>query len=125
MTISFETNHKNIIHDTQFDYYGKYLATCSSDQHIHIYEIDNQTHQQILREKIHAHQAPIWRLSWSLPEFGNLLVSCANDGSICIWKWNPIQQQLVKLFEDCISNASVNSIAFCPFDCSFVAGSSD
>jgi nucleoporin SEH1 len=32
------SNHKEIIHDISFNYYGNRLATCSSDQKIMIYE---------------------------------------------------------------------------------------
>ena len=31
-TKSFDTEHKDVIHDIAFDYYGKRMATCSSDQ---------------------------------------------------------------------------------------------
>ena len=33
------TDHEDMIHDSQFDYYAKKLATCSSDRTIKIYDV--------------------------------------------------------------------------------------
>jgi nucleoporin SEH1 len=33
-----------------------------------------------------AHQNAIWRLSWAHPEFGQLLASCSDDHTACIWE---------------------------------------
>ena len=33
-----------------------------------------------------AHQSAIWRLSWAHPEFGQLLASCSEDRTACIWE---------------------------------------
>jgi WD40 repeat protein len=39
----FETNHVDLIHDLAYDYCGKRLATCSSDQTIKIWDnVDNE-----------------------------------------------------------------------------------
>ena len=31
-TKTVDTDHKDVIHDIAFDYYGRRMATCSSDQ---------------------------------------------------------------------------------------------
>ena len=31
-TNTLDTDHKDVIHDVAFDYYGRRMATCSSDQ---------------------------------------------------------------------------------------------
>lgn len=36
---SFETGHGDMVHDAAFDYYGKRLATCSSDRSIKVFEV--------------------------------------------------------------------------------------
>lgn len=33
-----------------------------------------------------AHSGIIWRLSWAHPEFGQLLASCSEDKTICVWE---------------------------------------
>ncbi len=37
--VSVDTQHEDMIHDSQFDYYAKRLATCSSDRSIKIFDI--------------------------------------------------------------------------------------
>jgi len=44
---SVDTNHEDIIHDSQMDYYGIQLATCSSDRTIKVFEIKNGTQRQV------------------------------------------------------------------------------
>lgn len=35
----FESGHADMVHDVEFDYYGKRLATCSSDRMIKIFDV--------------------------------------------------------------------------------------
>lgn len=35
----FETGHQDTVHDAQFDYYGKLVATCSSDRLVKIFSV--------------------------------------------------------------------------------------
>ena len=35
----FETEHQDTVHDAQFDYYGKQIATCSSDRMVHVFSV--------------------------------------------------------------------------------------
>ena len=35
---SFNLKHDDFVHDVQYDYYGKRMATCSSDQILRIWE---------------------------------------------------------------------------------------
>ncbi len=35
---SFSLKHDDFVHDVQFDFYGRRIATCSSDQNIKIWE---------------------------------------------------------------------------------------
>ena len=35
----FESGHADMVHDAEFDYYGKRLATCSSDRTIKIFDV--------------------------------------------------------------------------------------
>ena len=35
----FESGHVDLVHDAEFDYYGKRMATCSSDRTIKIFDV--------------------------------------------------------------------------------------
>lgn len=35
----FETGHADMVHDVAWDYYGKRIATCSSDRQVKIFEV--------------------------------------------------------------------------------------
>jgi nucleoporin SEH1 len=79
--------HGDMVHDIAFDFYGRRLATCSSDQQIKICDIDEESGEPHESAKIeNAHQAAIWRLSWAHPEFGQLIASCSHDTSVHIWE---------------------------------------
>jgi protein transport protein SEC13 len=43
---TFDTQHDDMIHDAQMDYYGKRLATCSSDKTIKIFDVTSGTPTQ-------------------------------------------------------------------------------
>ena len=46
--LAFESGHKEMIHDAQLDYYGKRLATASSDRTIRIFEILANEEQRLV-----------------------------------------------------------------------------
>ena len=81
----FPTDHKDVIHDMAYDYYGKRLATCSSDQYIKIWDQDTNG-QWHLTSQVKAHKATIYRLSWAHPEFGQVLASCSYDRTVCVFE---------------------------------------
>lgn len=35
----FESGHTDMVHDATFDYYGRRLATCSSDRVIKVFDV--------------------------------------------------------------------------------------
>jgi len=109
---TIETNHEDVIHDAQFDYYGKRLATCSSDRNIKIF--DASTDQKKLIAELKGHDGPVWQVSWAHPQFGNILASCSYDHRVIIWR----EQQpssWVKFYEY-KHRSSVNAIAWAPHE---------
>lgn len=78
--------HEDLVNDIAFDYYGKRFASCSSDKHIKIWTLEEESGNWTSVDISRAHQDSIWRLSWANPEFGQLIASCSEDGSICIWE---------------------------------------
>jgi hypothetical protein len=49
-------------HDLQVDYYGKRLATCSSDRIIKIFDVGPEPGQQTLSANIAGHDGPVWQV---------------------------------------------------------------
>eukprot|EP00042_Codosiga_hollandica_P012758 m.28803 g.28803 ORF g.28803 m.28803 type:complete len:136 (+) comp40336_c0_seq2:116-523(+) len=47
---AIDTEHEDMIHDAQMDYYGKRLATCSSDRTVKIFEVlESNAHKLLQR----------------------------------------------------------------------------
>jgi len=109
---SFVTEHGDVIHDAQFDYYGRFLATCSSDALIKIWEITDNS--QKLISELKGHDAPVWQVAWSHPKYGKLLASCSYDRKVIIWRESNNKWKIE--FELRVSQQSVNSIAWAPKD---------
>ncbi|KAI5966154.1 SEH1 [Candida pseudojiufengensis] len=90
----FVTGHEELIHDIKYDFYGKHIATASSDQHIKVFDLDPTTSSWVLNDSWKAHDSSIMRLSWAHPEFSSskILASCSFDRTVKIW-----QEQLDEL----------------------------
>lgn len=103
---TIETQHDDMIHDTQLDYYGKKLATASSDRTVRVFEIlgDNQHN---LVEALKGHEGPVWKVAWAHPKFGVLLASCSYDSTVIIHRESPPQTWSVVHKHD-LHQASVN-----------------
>jgi len=82
--LSFDSEHSDFIHDAQFDYYGRYLATCSSDATIKIWEIEENS--QNLISVLTGHEGPVWQVAWAHPKYGNIIASCSYDRKVIIWR---------------------------------------
>jgi len=77
---SIDTQHEDMIHDVQPDYYGKRIATCSSDRTIKIFDNNIQV------AEIKGHSGPVWQVAWAHPKFGSILASSSYDKKVIIWK---------------------------------------
>ena len=98
-------------HDAQLDFYGRRLATASSDRTVRIFEVAGDQHTEIAALRgyviptrpcttnafvfffIHSHEGPVWQSAWAHPKFGSLIASCSYDGRVIIWKEQSGQQQ--------------------------------
>ncbi|KAI1295235.1 GTPase-activating protein S13, partial [Mortierella claussenii] len=107
-----ETQHEDMIHDAQYDYYGKRLATCSSDRSIKIFDVDGENHR--LASTLRGHEGPVWQISWAHPKFGCILASCSYDGKVFVWREQNGQWARIK--EHVSHTASVNSVAWAPHE---------
>jgi len=112
---TIDTQHEDMIHDVQPDFYGKKIATASSDRTIRIFEIgENNTGTNLLSE-IKGHEGPVWQVSWAHPKFGSLLASGSYDRKVCIWK-ETSNNNWTKIYEYDKHESSVNSIAWAPHE---------
>ncbi|KAI0074892.1 WD40 repeat-like protein [Panus rudis PR-1116 ss-1] len=110
-----ETAHEDMIHDAQLDYYGKRLATCSSDRTVKVFDVVEGDAQQPSGQTLKGHTGPVWQVAWAHPKFGSILASCSYDGKVIIWK----EQQpggWAKIKEHSLHVASVNSVSWAPHE---------
>jgi nucleoporin SEH1 len=76
----------------QYDFYGKRMATCSSDHKIKVWDMNTQGNW-ICTYEWKAHNGSVWKVQWAHPEFGQVLASCSYDHTCCIWEEPPVEQQ--------------------------------
>lgn len=118
-----------MVHDAQMDFYGRRLATCSSDKTIRIFAVDpSGTQPNKLEATLTGHEGPVWRVAWSHPtKHGKpLLASASHDG--CVIVWMEEGTGMWRRFYDYSWHASsVNSVEFAPaeYGLSFACASSD
>ncbi|KAI1823805.1 WD40 repeat-like protein [Xylaria intraflava] len=117
------SGHDDMIHDAVLDYYGRRLATCSSDKTIKIFEIEGES--QRLIETLKGHEGAVWSVSWAHPKYGNILASAGYDGKVFIWREQSNQWQ--RIFDFPLHKASVNMVAWSPHEsgCLLACASSD
>jgi len=120
---TIDTQHEDMIHDCQLNYYSNKLATCSSDRTIKIFDVDNSNLTPVAELK--GHDGPVWQVAWAHPKFGSVLASCSYDRRVIVWK-ETATNQWTKVYEF-DHDSSVNSIAFAPHEFGLVlaAASSD
>ncbi|KAG5438154.1 hypothetical protein PCANB_003005 [Pneumocystis canis] len=68
---TIKTTHKDLIHDVTYDYYGKRLATCSSDLQVKIFDYNEETGEWLEND------------SWKL---GQVIAICSVDRTIRIFE---------------------------------------
>lgn len=90
--LPLNTQHKDLIHDISFNFNGKMLATCSSDQTIKIWKNNGTTTnpswtllEEISRKDGHTHRSSITTVQWANPVFGCIFASCSTDKSVNIF----------------------------------------
>lgn len=122
-----ETGHADIVHDAQLDFYGRRLATCSSDRSIRIFDVDGSGNRS-LQATLEGHDGPVWQVAWAHPtKHGRpILASCGFDGRVIVWIED--SPGLWRQYYDYSWHASsVNSVCFAPHEYGliFACASSD
>jgi protein transport protein SEC13 len=120
---SFDSQHEDMIHDAQMDFFGKRIATCSSDRTIKIFEYGDNN---VLLAELKGHEGPVWQVAWAHPKYGSLLASCSYDRKVFIWK-ETANNVWTRIYEYDKHESSVNSISWAPheFGLSLACASSD
>jgi len=111
-----ETKHEDAIHHLAYDFYGKRLATCSSDQNIKIWDLDSKN-QWICTAKWKAHTASITKVQWCHPEFGQVIASCSIDKTVRIWEESKDTEQVRWIKKAVLSESTrspIQDIKFAP-----------
>jgi len=103
VTRRFSGHHEDFVHDVAYDYYGKRLATCSSDHKIKVWRQSNADDKKkssgnsnkkgadddgnwVCQAELEGHSGPVWKVAWAHPEFGQVIASCSYDRSVRIWE---------------------------------------
>lgn len=118
-THTIESNHEELIHDAQANFYGTRLATCSSDTKIKIFEL-NGGNQSKLIEELNGHEQAVWQLDWSHPEFGNWLASCSMDRKVIIWREEDGKMKNTFVYNG--HDSSVNCVSWAPREYGLILG---
>ncbi|CAG0898372.1 unnamed protein product [Darwinula stevensoni] len=82
---TISADHKDLVHDVAFDFYGRRVATCSSDQTVKVFNLgdDNSWH---CTASWKAHSGSVWKVTWAHPEFGQVLATCSFDRTATVWE---------------------------------------
>ena len=110
-----DTQHEDHIHDCQWDYYARRLATASSDRTVKVWNVEpDDTHA--LSATLTGHDGPVWEVAWAHPQFGTLIASCGYDGAVLVFKEEgPGRWAIVHKWSPAPgAEVSVNSIEFAP-----------
>jgi len=112
LVTTIEADHQDLIHDVAFDFYGKRLATCSSDQNVKIFDLTPEGNwKQTANFKTHS--GSVWKVTWAHPEFGQVIATCSYDRTAAIWEESPTGRWIRKCGMVCAS-ATLKDIKFSP-----------
>ncbi|KAM5541286.1 hypothetical protein V8D89_005215 [Ganoderma adspersum] len=78
--------HNDLVTDASYDFYGLHLATCSLDQRVKVWQLDESTGSWSLEHDWKAHDAVVSKLSWAHPEFGTILATASFDRTVKVWE---------------------------------------
>ncbi|KAI9266219.1 WD40-repeat-containing domain protein [Helicostylum pulchrum] len=117
----FDTGHEDLIHDVAYDFYGKRLVTCSSDQRLKVWDFVERPDASVweLNDVWKAHDSSILKAIWARPEYGQVIASCSFDRQVKIWEEQTVeprnsQKRWAERFRLVESRGAVLDIAFAP-----------
>ncbi|KAI9030786.1 WD40-repeat-containing domain protein [Phycomyces nitens] len=118
---AFDTAHEDLVHDIAYDFYGKRLVTCSSDQRLKVWDFVEHEESAAweLNDTWKAHDSSILKAIWANPEYGQVIASCSFDRQVKIWEELSVepknsQKRWAERFRLVESRGAVLDIAFSP-----------
>jgi len=85
---TIKAGHEDLIHDVAYNFYGNRMATCSSDQHVKIWDMD-EAGNWTCTAKFKTHSGAVWKVNWASPEFGQVIATCSFDRTAAVWEEIP------------------------------------
>ncbi|KAG5518544.1 hypothetical protein PMAC_002940 [Pneumocystis sp. 'macacae'] len=85
---TIKTTHEDLIHDVTYDYYGRRIATCSSDLRVKIFDYDDVTGEWQENDSWKSADAPILKVIWANPQgnLGQVIAICSIDRTVRIFE---------------------------------------
>ncbi|KAJ3171131.1 epoxide hydrolase, soluble (sEH) [Geranomyces variabilis] len=84
--VQFSAGHEDLIHDVAYDFYGKRLVTCSSDQKLKVWDMDEDKGNWACNDSWKGHDSSILKVAWAHPEYGQVFASCSFDRTVRVWE---------------------------------------
>lgn len=109
-----DTKHEDHIHDVQWDYYARKLATASSDRTIKVWQLQGES-DYTLNATLTGHDGPVWEVAWAHPRWGTVLASCSYDGSVLVYREENAGNWIAD-YKWSGSSGSINSIEWAPVE---------
>ncbi|XP_013396753.1 nucleoporin SEH1 isoform X1 [Lingula anatina] len=116
---SIPADHKDLIHDVAFDFHGRRMATCSSDQNVKVWDLGEDGHWTCTANW-KTHSGSVWKVTWAHPEFGQVIATCSFDRTAAVWEelvgesTEHGQKNWVKRTSLVDSRTSVTDVQFAP-----------
>jgi WD repeat-containing protein 26 len=106
-------NHTDEVWNLEFSHDGKYLASCSADKTVLIYQTSDFDSPPIV---CNSHQDVVSMVKWSFDN--SMLLSCSNDNTIILWRRN--NGEMMKCYTG--HKDKISSISWFPDNLHFVSG---
>ena len=74
VTKNINAEHEDLIHDVAYDFYGKRMATCSSDQKVKVWDQD-EAGNWVCSASWKTHNGSVWKVNFAHPEFGQVSIN--------------------------------------------------
>ncbi|XP_022663105.1 nucleoporin SEH1-like isoform X2 [Varroa jacobsoni] len=113
MARTIDADHADLIHDVAFDFYGRRLATCSSDQNVKIFDLQPDGDWKCTGN-FKTHSGSVWKVTWAHPEFGQVIATCSYDRTAAIWEECPVLGKWLRKASIVCAQATLKDIKFAP-----------